>query len=221
MSRSYAQGCYIARALDVLGERRTLLIVRELILGPRRYGDLLEALPGMGTSLLASRLKQLERYEVVRRTTLPGPGRTAAYELAERGRALTPALAELARWGADLGQAPAGHADRAAWAAVAMRLTAPGEAAGFTTLTQLHVGAETLWLQGDGETVRFEHGPAPLTAALRLTCDKDTFYALGRAELGVDDAVAAGRLTIEGDIEAARAFFELFRLPAGHHAASG
>lgn len=213
--RTYGQTCFIARALDVLGERWTLLIVRELVLGPRRYSDLLESLPGMGTSLLAARLKHLEAYEVVRRTTLPGPGRVAAYELAERGRMLMPVLAGLATWGAGLGDPPAGYAGRAAWSVVAMRLTAPERAAGFTTLTELVIGDETFWVQGDGERVRAETGPAPLTPALRLTADRDTFYALAKGIVGVAEAVSSQRLAVHGDADAARLFFELFSLPDG------
>lgn len=212
MTRSYEQACYIARALDVLGERWTLLIVRELTLGPRRYGDLLAVLPGMGTSLLAARLKRLELDGVVRRAALPGPGRAAAYALTERGEALMPTLASLAEWGAGLGDAPVGYSDRAAWAVAAMRLTAPSEAVDFT-LTELAVGDETLWLHGDGRQVRVETGPAPLTPGLRLTCDKEAFFALAKGQVTVDEAAESGRLAVDGEIDAARTFFELFRLP--------
>lgn len=217
MSRSYEQICRIARALDVLGERWTLLIVRELTLGPRRYSDLLDALPGMGTSLLAARLKHLAEHDVVRRTTLPGPGHTAAYELGARGEALMPLLASLASWGGGLAPPPPGYTDRAAWSLVAMRLTARGEAAGFTTLTELVVGEETMWLQGDGERVRAEIGPAPVKPGLRLICGKPTFYALAKGQVTVDDTVASRDLVVEGDLDTARLFFRLFRLSdAGH-----
>lgn len=213
MARSYEQACHVARALDVLGERWTLLIVRELALGPRRYGDLLEALPGMGTSLLAARLKHLEQFDVLRRVALPGPGRAAIYELAARGEALMPLLASLTEWGAGLGAAPSGYSTRAAWAMVAMRATASAEAAGYDTLTELVVDEETLWLLGDGTRVRVELGPAPLKPGLRLTCGKRTFFALAGGRLGVDEAVAAGDLIVEGDPDAARNFFRLFQLP--------
>ncbi|MFJ4848658.1 MULTISPECIES: winged helix-turn-helix transcriptional regulator [unclassified Streptomyces] len=220
MSRSYEQVCHIARALDVLGERWTLLIVRELTLGPRRYSDLLDALPGMGTSLLAARLKHLGEYDVVRRTTLPGPGRAAAYELGTRGEALMPLLASLASWGGGLEPSPPGYTDRAAWSLVAMRLTAPGEAAGFTTLTELVVGEETLWLQGDGEQVRAGIGPAPVAPGMRLTCGKTTLFALAKGQADVDGAIARGDLVVEGDPATARLFFALFTLPDGHQAPS-
>ncbi|GHH66506.1 DNA-binding HxlR family transcriptional regulator [Streptomyces umbrinus] len=144
MSRSYEQTCFVARALDVLGERWTLLIVRELVLGPRRYGDLLDALPGIGTNLLAARLKHLERYNVLHRTPLPGPGRAAAYALTDRGEALMPVLASLAEWGAGLQAPPSHYTSRTAWGVVAMRITAPEQAADFDTITELVVGEETL-----------------------------------------------------------------------------
>ncbi|MET8291470.1 helix-turn-helix domain-containing protein [Streptomyces sp. NPDC005132] len=217
MTRSYEQTCFIARALDVLGERWTLLIVRELALGPRRYGDFLSALPGLGTSLLAARLKHLEHHDVLRRTTLPGPGRAVAYELTDRGEALMPALAGLAEWGTGLGDPPPSYTDRAACTMVAMRLIAPAEeAARFDTLTELVVGEETLWLQGDGKRVRLETGRAPITPGLRLTCEKETFYDLARGQIAVDGAVASGQLAVDGESETARLFFELFRLPDGH-----
>ncbi|MEW1777775.1 helix-turn-helix domain-containing protein [Streptomyces sp. NPDC086777] len=213
MSRSYEQSCVIARALDVLGERWTLLIVRELALGPRRYGDLLRSLPSMGTNLLAARLKHLEQYEVLQRTTLPGPGRASAYSLTPRGEKLLPVLASLVEWGAGLDPSPADYADRAEWCVVAMSLTAAPGAAGFTTVTELHIGEETLWIQGDGHRVRVETGPAPMTPGLRLTCEKATFYALAKKHVTADSAIEAGELTAEGDVRQARRFFDFFSLP--------
>ncbi|HET6503205.1 MAG TPA: helix-turn-helix domain-containing protein [Amycolatopsis sp.] len=213
--RSYEQVCFVARALDVLGERWTLLIVRELTLGPRRYSDLLTSLPGMGTSLLATRLKHLEKHDVLRRTTTPGPGRVAAYELTERGEQLLPVLAGLAQWGAGLDDPPPGYTNHAAWPMVAMRLTAPEQAADFNTLTELTIGDETLWLHGDGKQVRTGTGPAPLPPGLRLTSDTNTFHALAKGRLTVADAVASQRLDVAGELHTARLFFQLFRLPDG------
>src|SRR3712207_6674695 len=97
--RSYDQFCALAKALDVLGERWTLLVVRELLLGPKRYSDLLEGLPGIGTNLLATRLKTLEANGLVARRRLPAPAASTVYELTDRGRGLEPALYELMRWG--------------------------------------------------------------------------------------------------------------------------
>ncbi|MEW1747713.1 winged helix-turn-helix transcriptional regulator [Streptomyces angustmyceticus] len=98
--RSYDQYCAVARALDAVGDRWTLLIVRELLGGPRRYTDLHADLPGVSTDMLASRLKDMEREALVTRRRLAPPTAAFVYELTPRGRALLPALAALADWGA-------------------------------------------------------------------------------------------------------------------------
>src|SRR5918995_3325809 len=98
--RRYDQYCALARTLDVVGERWTLLLVRELLLGPRRYKDLLAGLPGIGTNLLAERLRHLEEFGLVRRRSLPPPAGSRVYELTELGRGLESVVMELGRWGA-------------------------------------------------------------------------------------------------------------------------
>jgi DNA-binding HxlR family transcriptional regulator len=97
--RGYGQFCAAASALDVVGERWTLLIVRDLLMGPKRYTDLREGLPGIATDLLAARLRTLEGAGLVARRTLPPPAPATVYELTERGRLLGPVLAGLARVG--------------------------------------------------------------------------------------------------------------------------
>jgi DNA-binding HxlR family transcriptional regulator len=100
MAKVYDQYCPVAHALDLVGERWSLLVIRELMCGPRRYTDLVEALPGIGTNVLASRLRDLEAGGVVVRRTLPPPAASRVYELTDYGRALRPAMRELAIWGA-------------------------------------------------------------------------------------------------------------------------
>jgi DNA-binding HxlR family transcriptional regulator len=97
--RAYDDPCGIARALDVVGERWALLVVRELVLGPKRFTDLRAGLHGVSTDVLAQRLRQLEQAGVLRPVTLPPPGATRAYELTDRGRDLEPVLHALGRWG--------------------------------------------------------------------------------------------------------------------------
>ena len=97
--RSYNQLCGIAAALDVVGDRWALLVVRDLLLGPLRFGDLADGMPGIGTNTLAARLRQLEADGVVRRTPVPLPERGTVYELTELGRELQPILMALGRWG--------------------------------------------------------------------------------------------------------------------------
>jgi DNA-binding HxlR family transcriptional regulator len=101
--RSYGDPCGIARALDVLGERWALLVVRELVLGPKRFTDLRSHLPGIATDVLSQRLRQLELAGVLRQTALPAPASGQAYELTPRGRDLEPVLHALGRWGSQEG----------------------------------------------------------------------------------------------------------------------
>lgn len=97
--KSYKQYCPVAHALDLIGDRWALLVVRELMLGQRRYTDLADALPGIGTNILATRLRNLEAAGVIRRTKLPPPAAVTVYELTADGRALDDVLHALARWG--------------------------------------------------------------------------------------------------------------------------
>src|SRR5882762_11728947 len=120
--RRYGQFCPLAKALDVVGDRWTLLIVRELSIRPCRYTDLRDGLPGIATNLLADRLKSLEAAGVITAEAVPPPVATTLYRLTERGEALLPALQELANWGAPL-LADADDTDevRARWLVPAVR----------------------------------------------------------------------------------------------------
>jgi DNA-binding HxlR family transcriptional regulator len=100
MRKSYEQYCPVAHALDLVGERWALLVVRELMRGPKRYTDLAEHLPGIGTNILASRLRDLEACGLVTKRTLPPPAASRVYELTDYGRSLRPVVRELALWGA-------------------------------------------------------------------------------------------------------------------------
>src|ERR1700755_1743710 len=100
MVRRYEQYCPMAHALDLVGDRWALLIVRELMHGPKRYTDLVDHLVGIGTNILAARLRDLEGTGIVPRRTLPPPAASKVYELTEYGRGLRPAMRELAIWGA-------------------------------------------------------------------------------------------------------------------------
>ena len=107
MARSYSHYCPIAHALDLVGERWSLLVVRELQHGPLRYTDLLEQLPGVSTNVLAARLRELELGGILGRRRMPAPAASAVYELTELGQGLTPVLTALAHWGAhSLGPPP-------------------------------------------------------------------------------------------------------------------
>jgi DNA-binding HxlR family transcriptional regulator len=100
MAKRFDQYCPVAHALDLVGDRWSLLVIRELVHGPKRYTDLVDNLPGIGTNILAGRLRDLESHGLVARRTLPPPAASRIYELTEYGAALRPALRELAMWGA-------------------------------------------------------------------------------------------------------------------------
>lgn len=100
MAKRYDQYCPMAHALDLVGDRWALLVIRELMRGPKRYTDLVDRLPGIGTNILATRLRALEQHGVLTRRTLPPPAASKVYELTEYGAALRPMMRELALWGA-------------------------------------------------------------------------------------------------------------------------
>jgi DNA-binding HxlR family transcriptional regulator/putative sterol carrier protein len=207
--RSYGQYCGLAAAMDLLGERWTMLILRELALGPKRYSDLLERLPGIGTNLLAARLKALEAAGVVHRAEASG------YALTPRGEELRPALDALARWGwALLPDPPEAGSVRAAWAAVLMRaeLEASG-GPGVAAIVDFDVGGERFWLRADGERADLRDGPAPVRADVTARCDLPTFTALAVGRTDAREAIRSGTLKIEGDRRLLEQLLRRFRLP--------
>ncbi|MFE7767756.1 winged helix-turn-helix transcriptional regulator [Streptomyces sp. NPDC057438] len=206
--RSYDQYCSAARALDLVGDRWTLLIVRELLAGPRRYTDLHADLPGVSTDVLASRLKDMERDGVSTRRRLPPPGAAYVYELTDRGRELLPVLQALGAWGESaLGERRATDAVRAHWFALPLLRALEGATAGLVEVRleegefHVRVGAEEEPVYGDG--------PAPGEADARLTLDADTCGVLGRGELGLREAVRAGRVVVSGEGALAKELREL------------
>lgn len=213
-SRTYAQNCGVARAMDVLGERWTILVVRELTLGPRRYGDLLDALPGIGTNILAARLKSLEAADVVRRATLPPPASVNVYELTDRGEQLRPIVRQLGAWGYDLAPFDPERATRASWALLSMQTRAdPRAVAEFGALVELRIGDEVLWVRSSEDGAELRLGAAPAPPDLIITCDPPSFGAIALGQLTAAAALRAGRLEIQGDRKLLTQFFSVYRLP--------
>ncbi len=120
--KRYDQYCPIAHSLGLVGERWSLLVVRELMDGPKRYTDLVDGLPGIGTNILASRLRDLEAGGIVQKTKLPPPAASKVYELTECGHGLLPVLHELARWGARTLGPPPADALRPGWLKNALQI---------------------------------------------------------------------------------------------------
>lgn len=213
--RSYDQYCAAARALDVVGDRWTLLMIRELLLGPKRYTDLLEALPGIGTNLLAERLRTLSAAGVVRRRDLPPPAASTVYELTDRGRALEPVVVGLARWGLELlGRYDGEAAWRPEWSVLAMRATfRPDAAADVAEAYRFRIDGEVFHAVVDHGRVATDRGPGP-EPAVTVEADRDTFLAVASSAIPLEEAVEAGDYRVEGDMEALRRFGEIFSLPA-------
>ncbi|MFF3904549.1 winged helix-turn-helix transcriptional regulator [Streptomyces sp. NPDC001848] len=194
--RSYDQYCSTARALDVVGDRWTLLIVRELLAGPRRYTDLHADLPGVSTDVLASRLRDMERDGLTTRRRLPPPGAAFVYELTPRGGELLPVLQALGTWGAPaLGERRPTDAVRAHWFALPLLSCLEGEG---LVEVRLDEGAFHLWLGAEGGPV-YGDGNAPEEPDARLTLDAETCGALARGSLTLHQAVTGGRVEVSGD----------------------
>ena len=148
MAKSYAQYCPLAHALDLVGERWSLLVVKELVHGPLRYSDLQERL-GCPTNILAARLKSFEQEGLVARRRLPPPAASAVYELTEYGAALRPVLHQLAHWGArSLGPPPGDVEGCQGWLANALELTLPEHDLG--GCVEFRIDSERAWVTADG-----------------------------------------------------------------------
>jgi DNA-binding HxlR family transcriptional regulator/putative sterol carrier protein len=213
--RTYNQYCATARALDIVGERWTLLLVRELLTGPRRFGDLLVSLPGIGTGLLAARLKHLQEEGLIRQVTLPAPARTPAYELTQAGAELEPAVLALASWGMRwaLGERVEGETFRPGWAVLAMRSGFDAEAAReVRAVYQFNVDGDVFYTAVDRGRIETAHGPAQRPDVV-IETGAATFIEIAMGRLSVADAVRSGDAVMTGDRQLARRLPRLFRWP--------
>ncbi|WP_320066158.1 winged helix-turn-helix transcriptional regulator [Micromonospora sp. RTGN7] len=214
--RAYHQYCGLASALDVLGERWTLLIVRELLMGPRRYGELLADLPGVGTNLLAERLRFLTERGVVRQTDLRGTGSRLAYELTEVGQQLRPMVLGLAHWGMEfVGDLSAEDAVRPHWGFLAVEaMIQPENVPDLDEDYEFRVDDEVFHLQVRNGGARPVRSAAERPAMIAIT-DAATFVQIGSGRLTPLLAMIQGRLKLEGDTEAVLRCCELLGLETG------
>jgi DNA-binding HxlR family transcriptional regulator len=214
--RTYHQYCGLAAALDVVGERWTLLIVRELLMGARRYSDLLADLPGVGTNLLAERLKFLVGKGVVRQTDLKGTGSRLAYSLTETGEQLRPIVLGLARWGMEfMGDISAEDAVRPHWGFLAVEaMLNEDRVPEVEERYEFRVGGEVFHVDvrpGVGTAVK----GAAESPAMVATTDATTFVEIGAGRLTPLVAMVTGRLKLEGDIDAVLRCCDLLGLEPG------
>jgi DNA-binding HxlR family transcriptional regulator/putative sterol carrier protein len=211
--RTYGQYCGLAYALDLVGERWALLIVRDLLLGPRRFTDIHRGLPGIPSNVLSARLKELEQNGIVLRRVVPRPESAVVYDLTEYGRELEDVVLRLGLWGArSLGDPQSDETITPAALVVALR-------AGFQTRAarklragyELHLGEIVVHARVRDGRVEAAEGPLP-DADVVLETDT-TLRRVMTGELTLDEAVATGRASVTGDPELVARFGELFQLP--------
>jgi DNA-binding HxlR family transcriptional regulator/putative sterol carrier protein len=207
----YQQYCALARTLDVAGDRWTLLIVRELAPGPRRFTDLVDGLPGIPRKLLTDRLRALERDGIIARQELPPPAARQVYALTDDGRDLAVAMAPLIAWGARrIGDRKRGESFRARWPAVAMAGLADREAAkGVSESYQYLVGDSAFHFTVDDGSIQLHDGRAQDPAAI-LTTDEETWADIASGKIRFSSATAAGALSVAGDPQAVKRLRKIF-----------
>jgi DNA-binding HxlR family transcriptional regulator len=197
--RSYKQYCGVARALDLVGERWALLVVRELALGPKRFTDLRRGLPGIATNVLSLRLRQLERDGVIARRQLPPPAPAQVYELTEHGRELVPIILDLGRWGAStMGRRSPEQAIRAEWLALALKAFFDPEAAdGLSATIGLDLDGARFTIRLDGSRLEVTPGQDGAVDLAVATDTEQLIQFLAGAEVPLEaegDRELLGRL---------------------------
>lgn len=213
-ARSYRQFCALAFALDVVGERWTLLIVRELLAGPRRFTDLLDGLPGISPNLLSERLKRLEQQGLLVRRALPPPAASAVYDLTEFGHGLEPALLALGRWGSRRLPASLDGVAPPSAGAMALAIKAffrPEQAQNETAVYELHLDCEVLQVRVVDGTIDIRQGQAREADAVFRT-SMDVFVGLFAGQIAPDDAMVQGLIQVEGNPAALSRFLALSRV---------
>ena len=206
--RSYGQDCALALGLDVIGERWTLLIIRGLLTGPKRYSELLDQLEGIGTNLLATRLRELVEHGIARKTD-------AGYELTESGEALRPIVHALIRWGHRFRHLAADVAlSRPEWDMLALEAAfRPERGDGVDCTIDLTLSGFRFHIVVRDRTARcFEGGSGDADATATTTTR--SLVAIGDGQLAIGDAIESGDLDLQGSRSAFEQLFRLFELPA-------
>jgi DNA-binding HxlR family transcriptional regulator len=211
--RTYCDGCAAAHALDLVGERWALLVIRELLLGPKRFTDLRAGLPGASPNVLAQRLRELERAGVVRRRKLPPPAASRVYELTDWGMELEPVIVRLGRWGARSPSKPRDAALGVDSLILSFRtMFDPRAAEDLRASYELHLGEDVFRAEvADG---RFEivRGEAQRPDAT-IETEPATLAALVYEGGPLAEALRSGEVKVEGDESAVERFLTLFPLP--------
>jgi DNA-binding HxlR family transcriptional regulator len=219
--RTYGDACRFAHALDTVGERWALLVVRELLLGPKRFTELRAGLPKASSNMLAERLRELERGGVVRRRRLPPPAAASVYELTEWGRELEPIVTGLGAWGARSPFPPDAKSIGADSIVLALRsLFDPEEAGEMVATYELRLGEDVFHVDIADWEIVLHRGPAE-SADAAIEAEPETLAALLTGRLSLDDAVSDGAVKIDGGMRPVRRFLRAFPMPAPCRIATG
>ena len=203
----------MAHALDLVGERWALLVVRELVLGPKRFSDLKTDLPGISTNVLSHRLDELERTGVVKRRHLPPPAASWVYELTEWGGELEPVIRQFGRWGArSPAHRPDLHLSVASWVLSLRTNFDTRAAAGMSAEYQLRLGEDCFRARVEDGLLDVDRGTAERPVAV-IQGDPEALASVIYGGRDLDEAISTGNLVVEGDKESARRFLQLFPLP--------
>jgi DNA-binding HxlR family transcriptional regulator len=212
--RSYGEACRFAYALDLVGERWALLVVRELLLGPKRFTDLRTGLPNASTNILAERLRELEAGGVVQRRKLDPPAGAWVYELTEWGHELEPVVTKLGTWGARSPFPPEHRQINSDSIVLALRSLFDPEAAGdLDAAYELRLGGAPFRVGIAGGELELERGPAEAPAAMIELDEPGTLAAVLTGELPLDAALESGAVRIEGAKREVKRFLRLFPMP--------
>ncbi|HEU4943652.1 MAG TPA: winged helix-turn-helix transcriptional regulator [Solirubrobacterales bacterium] len=212
--RTYGEACRFAYALDLVGERWALLIVRELLLGPKRFTDLRAGLPHASTNILSDRLRELEHSAIVRHRKLPPPAASKVYELTEWGRELEPVVTQLGAWGARSPVPPEAREIGPDSIVLALRSLFDPEAAGeLSAAYELRIGEERFRVGVDAGRLELSRSEAGGPAAAIAVADAPTLAAILTRQLPLDEALASGVAQVEGSKQAAKRFLRLFPMP--------
>ena len=198
MNRSYGDQCGVARSLDVIGERWALLIVRELLLGPKRFNDLLAGLAGASPNVISQRLRELTSSGVIRQRDLGPPARVRVYELTDWGRELEPVVLHLGQWGT---RAPLPEGARWGLDSLLLALQATADPAVVNGRYEMRVGADVFTVDGTSGSVRVRRGTADRPDAA-LTTDADTLHAVVLGKRSIAETAESGDLRLDGDSQA-------------------
>jgi DNA-binding HxlR family transcriptional regulator/putative sterol carrier protein len=210
--RAYGQFCGFARALEIVGDRWALMIVRDLLVGPKRFSDLHAGLPKIPTNVLTTRLKQLEAAGVAERRALPRPPGGVAYELTSRGRALEDAVVEIGRWGAKLLDVPRdGEIVTTDSLAMALRTTFRPEAAGdLRAQFEVRIGKIVIHAIVDGPKITVGRGP--IEKPDLIVESSPALKDLMAGEITPRQALASGAMRITGSRRLFDRFAQIFRI---------